>query len=1312
MRVTDNFTCFTPSQRHALDADRNLFVRANAGSGKTSVLVERIVQILARSWDEGESLSLSTLVAITFTRKAATELQDRLRKSFTAMRDATADVREQDYWGRATQELSQAMIGTIDSFCSRILREFSLEDDATPRLEPDFEPLEDYDRIQLQREAIDNIINRLSVPTAGTVTPEEQACIDACRWWATQEGYSVLTRHLETLLNDVVEPAIIGAAHPLTPTPTERVHAAWSAMPVVARLEQDRAELIPHLQAMIDAIGASPAQRLAELRDRLAATIAELAQPGPEHEGAALRWLTTALLTDKGDPRKAGLKRVAGLLAPLQETWGPLLASFTFDYPAEERAREAADKLVLLLQLVHDEYLRLCHDMNRWDFTTLARRARDLLRRSEPVRERLKQRCRYLMVDEFQDTNPLQWEIISWVAGNGPDSPLDRDRLFVVGDPQQSIFRFRQADVSVFQQVQERIRSSNAAHGHAEVPTAYDRHERRTVSTADQRLGLVSLTANFRSLSPLPLCVLDRVFRYSFDPIAHKLDLENNRFEVQYQPLAAGLPSWPDVNGEVRYIIPEEEEEAGADEEGGAESLGPAQVRATVEQLRTLHGQPRYLPRANAPEPLRWQDMAILLPSRTLVLTALEKELRRRDVPFVVTGGIGFWQRLEIRDMISLASCLADHGDELALFALLRSPLGQCTDTQILFLSQLGLGSLVRGLRIVANSGDTLVAANVSEEVRGWSAEHWQRLPPAVQEALTALWAGWSAPTKDGLRQLAARLRAWRQRVDRLGHADLLQKALEESGAYTLYAAEEEGEQILANLERLFDLIRVEEGRRSLGLGGLARRLRAQVDESLKEEQANLALDRDAVQVMTVHAAKGLQFPVVAVLRMERQAYQHSRQPLRVKNPADTLLRKDRADLGHPPVGTVALTVRHPARPREMYIPRLLHGLRELDKAQQIAESRRLFYVAATRAEERLLLTGKPPRRTKTGWAKTPISWQRWFEEALDLTEAHRAAGVWEEAAGGLRVIILSEAPGQAAAGQTKRFVPAEALDLRRIEERPLLPTLTVTMLGEMRRTWQRDRQEWWLRYRAQLQPRPSLPPTDFIANGQSPNSEVIGKAVGTLVHRLFEMGEGLVIRPAARLRPLLEAMAVNLLAREGDEDLSAPSTVAAVVRATEANLRRLRQGGSTGREFRRLLETAGAVEVDFALRLGRWQITGRFDKLLPCADQASRFAIVDWKTDREGDPAAVMERHRSQLQLYALALHRAGKAALINGAVPVYLALLHNLRVMRLEFSLAELESCAEKLMDELAQMENSAPEKTAGLSTLAHDGLEGSDQ
>ena len=245
------------------------------------------------------------------------------------------------------------------------------------------------------------------------------------------------------------------------------------------------------------------------------------------------------------------------------------------------------------------------------------------------------------------------------------------------------------------------------------------------------------LSENYRTLAPMPLEVVDRVFNHVFDPAVHGLDPKANPFEVSYQHLISGLTAA--VAGEVCYVLPrlpDEEEDDPDAEETPVENVALPQVQMVVDRLAALHGAARLAPRDNEAATLGWGDMAVLLPSRDVVLTELEREFRRRGVPFLVHKGIGFWQRQEVRDVVSLALALADPGDDLALFARLRGPVGQLADRDIFFLSQLGGVRLGRGLdRLAAPreppamiSPASMAGSHLPGPVRLALSEHWQGL--------------------------------------------------------------------------------------------------------------------------------------------------------------------------------------------------------------------------------------------------------------------------------------------------------------------------------------------------------------------------------------------------------------------------------------------------------------------------------------------------------------------------------------------------------------------------------------------------------
>jgi ATP-dependent exoDNAse (exonuclease V) beta subunit len=367
----------------------------------------------------------------------------------------------------------------------------------------------------------------------------------------------------------------------------------------------------------------------------------------------------------------------------------------------------------------------------------------------------------------------------------------------------------------------------------------------------------------------------------------------------------------------------------------------------------------------------------------------------------------------------------------------------------------------------------------------------------------------------------------------------------------------------------------------------------------------------------------------------------------------------------------------------------VFRALENLDQAQEMAEARRLFYVAATRAKERLILAGKEPRRKKDGSLfRNGQSWQRWLEEALDIQDEHRAAGLWGDAEARTQVQINRSAES----GEAVQFLPEKhvlpEVDLAYRHELPNYPALSVTGPGgieAMRSLWRTDREAWWLRHRSQLMPHVRKPLVDSRDREEAAS---LGTVIGTLVHRVCQMGFTDSCKHPDQLDDLLKAMAVceldALVGEEGSRGAAA-SEVQAVVAAVKAIWRRLQAVDEGTAAIRALLDARGQPEVPFRLRIGGWQISGRYDKLV---QRANGLEVVDWKTDADPEIQLILTRHRAQMQLYALALWRSGRAHVQADSLSVHLAMLHHMRVEVLRFPADELAAFESELSTDLKSM------------------------
>lgn len=1204
MRPSEEFKKLNDEQKQSLDWTRSIAIRANAGSGKTTVLVQRIVQILHNHRD----LKLDNIVAITFTRKAGAQLKEKLHGALTRCVASPTSDEDRKFWQAQLDGLPHCPIGTIDSLCHRLLKE-AIEAGMIADLDPGFGILDGIDRTELLDQAI-----------RATEIELKESKSSAWEQWLKTQGRHELNRALRMFLySNTAPPHFVAALNAYQQTGFDATCGMLRLKALVqlsSHFDLAKREI---RDALAELQGLSAKERAYKAIIPINDALESLLEDSSSVSLSFLNCMREALLTSSGDPRKDKLyvdgEPKCPTLHRLSHEWQAHLKSMKFE-PQDKDGVEITRQLIQIYEVAHRHFHALCREANRYDYGYLAQRVDELLSNDQHA-DRLTEHYRFILVDEFQDTNEQQWRIVAGLAGVDPAKPVANDKLMIVGDPQQSIYRFRQADPTVFERIIGLIRDGNA--GRMDEPTAYDRHLGKPVSADEQRSGLMRLKKNYRSRTPLPIRIIDRLSVHALKEVG-----------TEPQPLEAGRdPS--DETTEVIYLYPtpaEVEADEPIEVEAGADPSQSTEEPSPIEQLDTnqLDLVARELIKLHDKK-TAWKDMAILLRSRRTHLVNLEEVLRDAKIPYQLVGGLGFWQRQEVRDLVCLANCLANGNDELALFAVLRGPLCGLNDSELLFLSMLGGRKLLKGLQQYALLNDG------KPDWAEWHADE------AMTATLQAAFAQIPDERKTIIQHAATHLNydgTWRQRVDRMPHSDLLLTALDESGAWGVYTCDKEGERRLANLRLFFNEVRLLEASRAASLADTARRLKTLVDESTNDEQAELTPeDNDAVQVMTVHAAKGLEFGVVAVIGLER----------RFKTDAESIVLLDRfqhlrrdvrdSELAQSLHGLPVISFRDPEMPLQRIKPLLHQALGKIERELLIEEEARIFHVAITRAERVLILAGAGSN-AKT-WPPNN-SWQKWVHEALGL-DRDIDEGTWTDASNKeLRMrIVRRPDSGESGYGPGSLTLQSRALDLQPLREKPRRRTIAATALADMLKMYRDNPEHWAMRYRHHVQPRAGIIPAELIDSTTRDKTDEVGKTIGTLVHRALEMGAAFPKSPKDR-RALLLAHAVALTNDRGadpDEPGSADSTIAGLPNAIAEKALEILLHVLPNNPFKGLLDADGESEVDFALPVNDWIVTGRFDRLIR-GDKG--WQIVDWKTDDQ-TVKKIVDKYSEQMKLYALAL-------------------------------------------------------------------------
>jgi ATP-dependent exoDNAse (exonuclease V) beta subunit len=829
------------AQRAAIErTGQDVCCVAGPGSGKTRVLVERF------AWLAGTTARPEAILAITFTEKAAQEIKARLVKHFVDRGD-----------GDLRRRVERAQVSTIHGFCNGILREFALD----AGIDPSFRVMDEYEAGLEHAQAIESALNRFSREHRS----EFRALAEA---WAA-EDFAEELQHLAEKLR------LAGGAE-----------AARGSLP-----EYHSAESLAAIRTVLgEGLAGSNAQTAAQMscRDEVREWLAD---PAEDLVARLLRLPRIKL------PRG---KTVEALNAALKEARE--LAVRAVEEAVGERNVPSLATLRTILSDDAREYASRKRGLGALDFSDLEEQAVALLEGNDPIRKLVSERFDAILMDELQDTNPIQWRIVNAIRREG--------RFFAVGDINQSIFAWRGAE-----------------------PAQFLGYQHEFIARGWQ---IDRLQENYRSRRE----ILEAVERVC---------VSRQLAGIQSHELQAGRAFAPysDVSLEVIRAEPTPPE--------GAASEADWVAHRILELKRTMRtGDP--------PRPLRFGDIAIL--SRgAAVFDAYEAAFRGAGIPSLVQRGRNFFEEPEIVDLTNLLRVLVNPENEPAMFALLRSPLAGVTDEEIFSRREAGL--------------------------------------PLAPE------------------RIMARLEALRALREETPVEGLLTRFLDESGHWQRLTPGQR-----ANVRKLLRTLRERANAQPGSLATLVEELEG-LRESGRENNAPVPGAEDAVPMLTVHGAKGLEFPVVFLASMH-------------KAPGG---KNKKGHLDWSPVRGLGAVWRIDGQD-ETQQDGAMAAADDARKAREAAEEDRLLYVAMTRAEERLILVWTNGKRPDQRWIG-PVTDGLGLDFSLPFQ-----AGIPAEQ-NGVRVLrAVGDPPGLDGAAQTSA-APAAPEPIRpEPVSLPEPPSVTATTLA------------------------------------------------------------------------------------------------------------------------------------------------------------------------------------------------------------------------------------------------------------------------
>ncbi|WP_192247470.1 UvrD-helicase domain-containing protein [Mesorhizobium caraganae] len=847
--------------------DRSILVEAGAGSGKTAVMAGRIAVMLA------EGVPPHAIAAVTFTELAASELLSRVREFVAdlAVGNISTELRvalpgglsqaQRDNLAAATTVIDEITCSTIHGFCQRLIKPYPAEADIDPGAGV-------MDRNQADLTFLEIVDGRLRERLSG----DQDGILAEMVLHSPGETVALVHKIAENLRR-----CRTLAAPPVSPLDGHLTAFRQTTADFAAFMRR-AAATEPETLAIV--------QRLAEMATALAAG------PDPATPSGLVQLLTLRphpdLCTKAGafaSYRKKGKWAAAAKQAGLSKADGDRLND-----AAEVCYNACCEAWGLLLQAAAGQVLEALIDdarpiLQRYrdykrasaqlDFDDLIFAARDLLRDHNDVRRALGQRFARVLVDEFQDTDPLQTEIFWRLCGDPVDDVDDWTRfrirpgaLFLVGDPKQAIYRFRGADVGAYVQARDAFRTQDPE-------------------------SLLSISTNFRSCASI-------------------LAFVNERFEailsIDGQPGFTALDPFHEDRGDglcvaaLDIAVADENGKASAEQQRNAEADAVADLCA-----RLIGSHPVLDRKAGAERPCQPGDIALLAPTGA-DLWRYEEALERRGIPVATQAGKGLFRRQEVQDLIALTRVLADRRDTLALGALLRGPLVGLSEEELL--------DIVWALPGSEEEPDRIPRLHLGVD------------PAAIGHPLA--------------HDVIEKLQALYRRGNSTTPHDLLSQAVDVLRVRPILLERHRGqaERALANVDLYLSL---STGYAVRGLRTFSEAMTAAWTDEARAVEGRPDAQEEAVALFTMHAAKGLEWPVVIPINTMTG----------VMAPDSAVIDRQTDTFLCPVLGVAPLGY---------------DIARQAEKDELDRERVRLWYVAATRARELLVLPRLDVTPSKSAW--------------------------------------------------------------------------------------------------------------------------------------------------------------------------------------------------------------------------------------------------------------------------------------------------------------------------------------------------------